>query len=149
MIINEKTVRRFWDKVLKPIGLDGCWEWTGAKTTRGYGMLGLGNRKTAEVHRISWKIHRGEIPEGVCVCHRCDNPGCVNPEHLFLGTKSDNRADAMMKGRLQKLDDRKEKEIEDLYYSRSKISQKRLAKIFGVSQSTIGRITRVKSGNHR
>jgi hypothetical protein len=80
---------------------DGCWEWTGAKPNGRYGTLHLGGpvRRTGLAHRISWMIHFGPIPDGLCVLHRCDNPGCVRPDHLFLGTKGDNNRDAVAKNR--------------------------------------------------
>lgn len=89
---------RFWAKVLKPIGLDGCWEWTGAKWRAGYGML-LRDGRLDGAHRVSWAIHFGPIPEGLWVLHHCDNASCVRPDHLFLGSARDNSRDAMAKGR--------------------------------------------------
>lgn len=77
----------------------GCWEWQRAKTSGGYGSVS----KTAperQAHRLSWKVFRGEIPFLEEVLHSCDNPPCCNPDHLFLGSKSDNTQDAMKKGRL-------------------------------------------------
>lgn len=75
---------------------EGCWDWSGAKRTRG----GYGRMKGGYAHRISWAIHHGPIPAGLLVLHRCDNPPCSNPDHLFLGTQKDNMADAAAKGRL-------------------------------------------------
>lgn len=90
---------RFWAKVDKR-GLGECWEWRGATTADGYGWLSLGGRNgPAGAHRISWNLHKGSIPDNLWVLHRCDNPRCVNPEHLFLGTTQDNTADMVAKGR--------------------------------------------------
>jgi len=88
-------MKRFWDKVEKT---DGCWLWTASKSEDGYGYFRFdgGMRKA---HRMSWLFTNGEIPEGMFVCHSCDNPSCVNPEHLWLGTNQDNQDDMNEKGR--------------------------------------------------
>lgn len=79
-----------------------CWKWTaakvGGKMSMGHGVMRLQDRNVL-VHRVSWELHFGPIPDGLCVLHRCDNPPCVRPDHLFLGTKADNTADMMRKGR--------------------------------------------------
>ena len=88
-------MKRFFDKVDKT---DSCWNWI-ASTRVGYGAFKY-KGKVVGAHRFSWELHFGNIPEGLMVCHKCDNPKCVNPSHLFLGTNSDNMKDAYDKGRL-------------------------------------------------
>lgn len=77
----------------------GCWLWAGSKNGRGYGEIWKDGRKEM-AHRVSWMIHRGPIPIGVQALHKCDIPACVNPDHLFLGSQSDNIKDAIVKGRV-------------------------------------------------
>ena len=89
-------VKRFWSKVEKT---DGCWKWSGCKDPNGYGRHAVEHSKQMLAHRYSYVLHVGPIPPGVCVLHRCDNPECTNPVHLFLGTQSDNQADKVAKGR--------------------------------------------------
>ncbi len=96
---SETFLERFWKYIEKT---DSCWLWTG-HTSWGYGKLGRGGRGGGEVksHVASWLIHRGEIPEGLFVCHNCpggDRRNCVNPDHLWLGTHDDNMRDMVAKG---------------------------------------------------
>lgn len=96
----RKTIQeRFWPKV--KISESGkCWEWQASRLRSGYGMIGSGGRgRPLLAHRVAWEIANGAIPEGMVVCHKCDNPACCNPAHLFVGAQSDNVRDMISKGR--------------------------------------------------
>lgn len=97
----EMHERLFWAKADRSGGPAACWQWKGSTNADGYGRLRRG-RGTQRAHRVAWLLTRGEIPAGSLVCHHCDNPPCVNPAHLFLGTIQDNTADKVAKGRQAK-----------------------------------------------
>ncbi len=151
-MIETKDIKRFWDYVDKQ-DLSGCWVWTGAIKTDGYGQIRI-SRKNYQVHRIAYELIRGVIPDGLLVCHHCDNKPCVNPHHLFLGTHWDNAHDALKKGRLaigeriaqSKLSKEDVVEIRRL----SKLGLKRcvLGKIFKINESTVSKIVLRKRWAH-
>ena len=87
---------RFWSYVKKT---QECWIWTGPLSCYGYGVLSIGHRGQVKAHRLSWEIHNGPVPKGLCVLHKCDVRDCVNPYHLWLGTKGENTLDMVAKGR--------------------------------------------------
>lgn len=96
--VMRPLVERFWSKVRKS---DGCWEWTAARRGPGYGVIGRGGRAdgVAPAHVVSWEIHFGAVPIGLFVLHHCDNPPCVRPDHLHLGTKGDNTREMIERDR--------------------------------------------------
>lgn len=140
-IYKRKTLEeRFWSFVKKT---DSCWLWQGS-TQKGYGNISAWNPKQRilKAHRLSYEIHYGEIPEGVgyhgiCVLHKCDNPSCVNPKHLILGTQQDNLEDMRKKGRSSHVITKEQVyKIRELYVPR-KFSQQKISNLLGINRGTV------------
>lgn len=137
--------REFWEQVSP----EGCWEWLGARDQDGYGQTRIGMRRV-KAHRKAWEIIHGPVPDGLLVLHSCDNPPCVRPNHLFIGTHRDNQRDKWAKGRGvkvrngAKLTDAQAAEIRSRYATGT-IRQRDLGEEFGIEQGTVSRIIRNKN----
>ena len=132
---------------MKPYMIEGkCKEWSGSRTSYGYGNV-WHNGKTVYVHRLEWERKFGPILEGMCVLHKCDNPPCHNPDHLFLGTKHDNMLDKVSKGRNVNPNQRLTQSQVDEIRARLAHGEtsRSIAKMFGVDPSNISHIKRGKS----
>lgn len=151
--LKEESVSRklpreefFWPKVLKG---PGCWAWKASRNPWGYGQFG----KTG-AHRAAWIFTHGPIPSGLHVCHRCDHPYCVNPDHLFLGTPAENVADAKRKGHYAWGDRKPGVKLHPINVIGAKLlwnlgySQRFIAKLLGVSFQTIWKIVHNYKWNH-
>lgn len=128
-------------KAKTTLNSNGCWIWNGEKTPQGYGRLKI-QGKRVRAHRLSYQLFVGSIPAGLCVCHRCDVPSCVNPDHLFLGTHSENMADCVAKGRhpISKAGSRFYKRFvysEALTMIANGATEKEVAEHFGVTLHTV------------
>ena len=159
MAALRKTIeQRFWEKV-NQAGPDDCWPWTRARRSKGYGQFRIRTGESPQIaSRVAWGLTYGDIPEGLVVCHKCDNPPCCNPRHLFLGTPEENTADMVAKGRhalaspaavaelvvrVRRLTDSQIAEVRQL---RSRgMSHRAIAARFDVHHSTI---TRLLNGRH-
>ena len=145
----QTLAERFWSKIDKS---GDCWIWTAARFRSGYGELSSGHGKTPfYAHRLSWQLHNGPIPDGLFVCHRCDERACVNPAHLFVGTHADNMRDMFAKGRQPKVDNRgarnpaaklspEDAELMRFAFETLPVTRGAIARAFGVSATQAGKV---------
>jgi hypothetical protein len=159
-LYSDSTLERFWAKV-DVRGADECWPWLGSKAGSGYGELRLERSRRKKVASvIAFELENGPVPDGLLVCHTCDNPPCCNARHLFAGTHKDNAADASAKGRL-KLSVRSQKGVENgnsrltednVRHIRALIAEGQnntaIGRVFGVTNSVISMIRLGKSWRH-
>ncbi len=148
---GRTTLERFEEKIDKSSGY--CWKWTGCRDQDGYGQLGIGGGKQVKAHRFSYETYVGKIGEGLHVCHSCDVPSCVNPEHLWTGTDKDNAVDRQNKGRgirgvTQWKSKLTEEEVLEIRKLHKKISNVDIAKLYCVGPDTIGHIMRRNTWKH-
>lgn len=155
-LYHKPVLQRFNEKWI-PEPYSGCWLWTGSTSPNGYGKLGIEGGKTIYAHRTAWLLLKGNIPDGLCVLHRCDTRACVNPDHLFLGTKLDNTRDAISKGRHshgpgwplgEQHPSHKLTASQVIEIRRDGRKYKELAKAYGVSLATINAIRQRRKWRH-
>lgn len=139
-------VERFWSHVDKS---SDCWVWTGARNHQGYGRFGIPGRRTATASRFSYELHAGPIPVGLFVCHHCDNPPCVRPDHLFLGDYVANALDMVGKGRRRggarggeahHMVRLTEDDVQEIRRLAATLTRKAIARRFGVSAAHVSKI---------
>lgn len=152
---EERLERWFWPKVARD-DVSGCWIWKGTKNTMGYGRFRVVPQgRSVAAHRMMYQLTKGPIPDGMCVLHRCDNPSCVNPACLEVGTSAKNSRQMVERGRSAKgsrhgsavLTREIVRQIRHLSDNGLK-SQRRMAEIFGVSQRAIGFVCRRETWTH-
>jgi hypothetical protein len=142
---------RLWAKIVVK-GPDECWNWTAkAKANGGYGRLSVPGGRQMRAHRIAWELKNGPIPENMVLCHRCDNPACCNPDHLFIGTHKDNSRDMQRKGRASPPpifygDRHHEATIPDSELPAIKTSDKTLKTLAAEYRVSVGTIWRIRHG---
>lgn len=140
---RKPLLERFWEKVPKNLPDDVCWEWEGCLNEKGYGNIRLGGRdsKRPKAHRVSWVFYHGRpIPDGMMVMHLCDNPPCVNPVHLRLGTAADNTQHMLAKGRQPKRTGSRltdEQVLEIVQLDKQCVPQRTIANHIGISRRTV------------
>ncbi len=145
--MQEKYITRFWKYVDRSGGPDACWPWTGSKHPKGYGQLMTfidGKKILLRSHRIAYELRNAHDPGNLQVCHRCDNPSCCNPEHLFLGTGKENQDDCSQKGRRANAVSRETINAILAEYAAGNQTQRCIAKNHGVHYSYVSYVVHGK-----
>lgn len=153
--MKDGQMQRFWSRVTRS---GDCLLWQGSKNGQGYGRVNMAGATSILAHRVAWEITRGSIPDGMLVCHSCDNPACCNPDHLFLATHLGNNQDKQAKGRCrngwQTMPDRMRKsyryapqltseQVDQIVrLRRGRMSQQAIATTVGCCQSTVSKVLR-------
>lgn len=161
MMVAPEKAARYRARIVASTAQDSnhCWIWQKTRSSNGYGTFAFGGGRNARAHRVSFECFRGPIPDGMDVCHRCDVRACVNPAHLFVGTRAENIRDAVIKGRVNKdtrargiahpsaklTEDAVTAILEDLAQG---VSKRQLALSYGVSQRTVLLIARGETWAH-
>jgi hypothetical protein len=151
--LNSDPTGRFMASFRQENGEQRCWEWSGARLPRGYGVIRV-HGEQMKAHRYAWQLFCGPIPDGLWVLHRCDNPPCVNPKHLFLGTHADNVADKVAKGRHTKGEQFRQAKLTDAAVHQIRtlraqgMSIHNIGRRFGIGKSSVSRIVRRQSWRH-
>ena len=150
LISIEEKLKRY------VIGNCNCWNWIGSKDRDGYGVFGHHRNKQIKAHRASYAFYVGEIPNGMMVCHSCDNPSCINPQHLFVGTAKDNTQDMIKKQRRPilsgenhpnaKITDHQAHEIKQL--RKQNVPLTSIANQYGISFQTVSSIAKGTTWKH-
>lgn len=150
---------RFWKRVVIPDSVDGCWEWTGCVNEKGYGVFRTDESRNMLAHRYCWVSMFGPISgPRFALCHHCDNPKCVNPEHLFLGTLADNNEDMRQKGRSKTPTPKRgsaspnarlsDAAVAEILATKGEVTSRDLSDKYGVALCTVKRVRQGKTWKH-
>ena len=153
--VPQERVNRFWSLVKKTGEDDGCWEWQASRSGFGHGQFFIQGRGVIGAHRFAYELSNGPIPDGLHCRHRCDNPPCCNPRHLFIGTALDNILDCVNKGRNARGESSGNSKLTEAEvaairkaYATGRWTQAQIAEHVGVSPSTVSQIVRREGWRH-
>lgn len=146
---NKRPINERFMSFIKERKVDKCWEWSGSKNSKGYGRFHDHRGKWTGAHRVSYEIHKGMIPKGMHVLHHCDNPSCVNPDHLFIGNNQDNMDDKLLKGRQPAL--LLDGDVINIiaYHKLTGLSNRQIAAMYNISRGVINNIINLKTKTYK